>query len=518
MNNPSKNLRVLINSLYNIIGNALTIIIAFFLTPFMISHLGKEAYGIWSTIGQIFSYSYLLNIGFSASMTRYGSMAATQNNHQYMNNLVSTATAFYGFGATIIVIFTLCFSPFFPNLFHISPEHSREGFITMLTVGLVTAATMFMGPQSGLLSGLQRFDITNGVRTGTFLARSILILIFLYLGFGLIAIAIIELIKQLLTNILFYVTTRKLLPHLRISRLHFQLNIFKEMFYYGLNTFVYVMGSTLLYQSSAIIIGLLLNPEMVAIYSIPVILLNLITQIITSATEVINPAAASEFSKGNYDQLKTYYLHSLRYSCLLLTPITIFLLSRGDDFIELWIGHDFALSAQLLPILLLAHIFHMTQRGTFQILAAANWHRFFGFITILTGITSIILSIILTYNLKLGLWGMAWGTFFPSVLLNGLGVFAYSLRKLRIKFYTALSESYIPCTLFSIPIVIFLWFSKQAFTKTCWLNFILEGLITLLIWLIVAWLFILNAQEKTSIKNGIHKCKGKLKWLPQRSL
>ncbi|MDH3360559.1 MAG: hypothetical protein OEL55_06775, partial [Desulfobulbaceae bacterium] len=59
-----------INAASNWIAMVIQILIGFFLTPFVISHLGQSGYGIWVLIGSFIGYYGLLNLGVGAAVTR----------------------------------------------------------------------------------------------------------------------------------------------------------------------------------------------------------------------------------------------------------------------------------------------------------------------------------------------------------------------------------------------------------------------------------------------------------------
>ncbi len=74
---------IVLNAAYSIGRTVITILIAFWLTPFVVSHLGMETYGIWMTIGAVFAYSHVVQVGLSSSVVRFTSLAISLNDEDY---------------------------------------------------------------------------------------------------------------------------------------------------------------------------------------------------------------------------------------------------------------------------------------------------------------------------------------------------------------------------------------------------------------------------------------------------
>ncbi len=495
--------RVALNSIFNFGGVAAGIIITFFLTPFVVAKLGKEAYGVWVTVGSVAAYSYLLNVGFSNAVTRYVPIARTQKNITYLNEIISTSSAFYALGGLVMAILTLTFAPFVPDVFNVPENLAKASIITFLCAGLSIAISMPLGISLGFITGLQRYDISNGVRLSMTLLRTVAVVVFLSIGYGLVSMAVIDGCMRLSILGLYWLFIRRLVPDFTVSKTHAKWSLFKELIGFGFNTFIYVIGSLLIYKSDIIIIGILLGPEKVAIYAIPVILMGLISTLVTAATNVLQPAAAAEYAKGNIKLLGDYYVYGLRYTVLFLAPVVSLLLIRGADFITLWMGHDFELSGRLLPVLSIAQFIYISQRSSFQVLSAAGKHKFFGGITIATGVTNITISVILVTQFNLGLWGVAFGTFFPMLLLGGVVIFAYSSQKLGVSMWHAAQKSYLVGFISVVPSVLVLLVCNAYWKVDNWFMLVTQCSLAMLLWMVCTWFAVFSRVEKKKVINGL---------------
>src|SRR5205085_8084888 len=83
--------RIATNILSNWVALALGMAVAFFLTPFVVHHLGNVAYGVWVLVVSLNSYMGLLDLGMRGAVIRFVSKGATQNNDAEAGDAVSGA-------------------------------------------------------------------------------------------------------------------------------------------------------------------------------------------------------------------------------------------------------------------------------------------------------------------------------------------------------------------------------------------------------------------------------------------
>ena len=55
----------------NIVGRLISIVVWFLLTPLILDFIGADAYGLWVLATALLSYGYLLDLGTSATLTKY---------------------------------------------------------------------------------------------------------------------------------------------------------------------------------------------------------------------------------------------------------------------------------------------------------------------------------------------------------------------------------------------------------------------------------------------------------------
>src|SRR5579863_8681009 len=70
---------------------ATSVVVAFFLSPFIVHHLGNTAYGVWTLVISMISFMSLLDLGMRGAVTRFVGRNHAQGNHQEASRAVSAA-------------------------------------------------------------------------------------------------------------------------------------------------------------------------------------------------------------------------------------------------------------------------------------------------------------------------------------------------------------------------------------------------------------------------------------------
>src|SRR5215469_10079381 len=75
------------------------VLVAFWMTPFVVFHLGDSAYGIWALVLQLTGYMGVVDVGLRSALVRFISRLSARKDHASLNRLLSSALIIYGFFA-----------------------------------------------------------------------------------------------------------------------------------------------------------------------------------------------------------------------------------------------------------------------------------------------------------------------------------------------------------------------------------------------------------------------------------
>jgi O-antigen/teichoic acid export membrane protein len=141
----SKRPSLKINAISNWASLLVHIMVGFFLTPFIISHLGQNGYGIWTLVGSFIGYYGLLNLGVGSAITRYIARYSAQNDIKNLNDVANTALAMFCVTGLLAVIISFFVAEPLALFFKVTPEHFIEFKRIVWVLGISTGLSFPSG-------------------------------------------------------------------------------------------------------------------------------------------------------------------------------------------------------------------------------------------------------------------------------------------------------------------------------------------------------------------------------------
>src|ERR1700730_8733280 len=189
--------RIAQNVLSNWVALAITTVVGFFLSPFVVHHLGNLTYGVWVIIMSLVSYMNLLDLGLRGAVTRFVSKGTAQQDHEAANQAISGALWIRLWISLAIVAAGLVASAAFNHVFTIPVELQQTARIAVLITAVTVAINLWCGVFGGVLVALHRYDLTSSVSILQTVARAAGIVFLLRSGHGIMALAIWDLCTTL---------------------------------------------------------------------------------------------------------------------------------------------------------------------------------------------------------------------------------------------------------------------------------------------------------------------------------
>ena len=167
------------NVLSNWGGYAFSILLGFFISPFVIHHLGDSLYGVWVLIMSLTGYLGLLDAGVRGAVTRYVAKFHAESHHEDTNRTASSALVIFSAAGllSILISFGLAFGAI--DHFKIPSQFHSAARIVLCLAGFTVAASFLGGVFGGILVALHRFDINNLIQVTGSAFRSLAIVLVL---------------------------------------------------------------------------------------------------------------------------------------------------------------------------------------------------------------------------------------------------------------------------------------------------------------------------------------------------
>lgn len=466
------------NVMFNWLGTIANMAVGFFLSPFILHHLGDVAYGVWVLTVSVVGYLSLLDLGMQSSILRFVSQGHAKQDHQSASDATSAALWVRLQISALALLLSAALAAVFPHVFKIPQDLASDARKAIVLIGATTAITMSLGVLGGVISALNRYDLQNYVTLLQTAIRVIGIVAVLRTGHGIVAIAVCELVTVLAGKLLQVWMARRLYPELRIHLAKPKPETLKKIWSYSSYTFLITIAVQLVYQSDNLVVGAFVSTAAVTFYSIANSLCRYVTQVINSMSSTFTPAASSYEAVGDTASLLTLYRNGTRAMMLASLPITITLIIRGSSFIGLWMGPEYShISGIVLVILTIPLFFFFANQTPAAIAFGIEKHKTMAWWAIGEGVANLTLSIILVH--WYGIYGVAIGTLVPSLIAQ-LGFWPTYISKLvGLTPFEVIWNVWGPTILSSIPFAIASWTMETFHPAHNIAEFFLQVIVTL---------------------------------------
>lgn len=449
--NPEKPALLLArNTIWSFSTNLLGSALAFFLVPFLLRKTGDAAYGVWILIGSIFGYSSLMQAGMSSAVNREVPLLLVQSDSDGLRRVVSTSTAFYAFIGLSCLALTAFIYWRITRWIVIPIALVSQVECAVLIIGVALSAGMAAQGLGAVVSGYQRYDLLALARIIPLGLRALALLAALQYTNSLVAIAAIYALTDLSSIATCALFAYRLLPPNAISCAWVSFALFGRMLAYGLNTILYSLGSILLLKTSEIIIGILLTPEKVTLYALAAGLVLTLTGLVEAFCGALKPMVTHLHTRQDHGKVKEVALRTQKLVLLFALPSCALLLIMGVPLLEIWVHKRNSELAFVLGLLSIGHLLRVAQFSNFLVLVGIGQHRVFGWLTIATGVTTGLLSV-LAINLGYGIVGVAAANLVALGIFNGIVLPRHFARKLRITTKEWFRRVLAPALLASLP-------------------------------------------------------------------
>ena len=400
--------------------------VSFFLSPFVVHHLGDTAYGVWTLLTALVGYLGLLDFGVRGAVTRYVAHHHAAEDAESCSSIVSAGLALYGLLGSLAILVAAVIAYLSPFLFNI-PEAYIDDTKIVLVVGGVTMATTMLGAVfGGVISGLQRFDISSGIEISLTAIRTTAIVIALSEGYGLVSLAVIHLAASLLNGLAAWVIARRLYPDLQIRfRTPLWTHTRTILSFSVLLSAIHIFG-VLIYYTDVVVISVFLPVSLVTFYAIAGNLCDYARQIAASLSALMTPRVSALASTGSTGAAQEI-MSVARVATLITASIAAIFVIRGESFINLWMGPEYGPpSGEVLRILALVTLLSGARSVAVASIIGINKHRALIPVLAAEAACNLVLSILLVR--PFGLAGVAMGTLIPSLVVS-LGYLPYCLAR-----------------------------------------------------------------------------------------
>jgi O-antigen/teichoic acid export membrane protein len=218
------------NTLFGVISNIAQVVTRLVTVPIVIHHLGLGGYGIWNIIVTTATYMRFGSVGVKTAFQKYVAEATGNGDYQRANQLLSTGFAVMLALSVAGLIPVALLSTRIAQAAGVPQEFlkSASGAIALLAWIMVMAnvgATF-----EAIVMGGHRIDLVRKFGTALTVAEAVAIVVVLYFGQGLYAMAAVMGISELLYITACYFASKKVVPEIKLSFSSVTPSVLPELF------------------------------------------------------------------------------------------------------------------------------------------------------------------------------------------------------------------------------------------------------------------------------------------------
>ncbi|MDR3197043.1 MAG: oligosaccharide flippase family protein [Planctomycetaceae bacterium] len=451
MDNPQKYLNNLLKGAgLHVVNFGIAVVLGFVLAPYIIRTLGERDYGINVIVAGLVGAFSLADLGISAAVSRFFTVAYAQKDKGEC--IALSNTAFFAFlilgGIGFLGLLAAALGIYWLNLMD-----DRSLIAAVIVINGFTFCINFpMNIFIGIVNGTMRQELIGGQFMVFRLLGALTTFLILFFGGRLIALATANLIITLLNMIVLLKLISIAFPEFVLSPAYFQKKLLFKLIRYGIFTFLVFVSGVVLNQGSLFVISTLINIEAIAYFHL--IAMELSGNMINLTEAIMGNWLTSWLTLLYSNQSKDLADKTLKLAYKMSTGFTSFftfgLIVWGPDFLRRWGGQNedgnypFLEAYPCLVLITLGAWFTQCQAPNTKYLYALAKHAFIAYAGLIGNILALAGAAVCLY-LGYGVVSVAGCIMLSMLAVRGIAVPVYvcRLRKENAANYFLQIASYI---------------------------------------------------------------------------
>jgi len=338
------------NSLWNLSGSAVPMVVALATVPLLIGALGVEGFGIVTMVGSVIGYFGVLDINLSAGAIKYLAEHHAAGDRMRFAETFWFGILFYGllglagavgifFGAEVLVA----------RFFEVSADMHAQTVLAFQIGAIGFALSQAQNYLMVVPQALQRYDRSAQGEAVFGVLVNLASVAAALAGVGVAGVILARVVVSSI-NFLYLIWLIRGF-HLGLAPCWPRKEVRSALTSFSAYAYLSKIASTLHQHADKLIVGAIGGPVALTFYTVPATLAGRILGLTYRLSSVIYPRASALAGAGRMHELRPVYLGVMRYVTYInLTALGVIVLA-GDEFLRRWVGEEFV--AQGYPVLVL---------------------------------------------------------------------------------------------------------------------------------------------------------------------
>ena len=435
--------RIVRASLATYLRTGVSMVVFFFLTPFVMARLGVDDYGLWVLAFSLVGFLRLLDLGLGTGVVKFVADSDGRRDPEERNRILSSSIAVYLLIGALAAGLVALLAPVLPGALDIDAGQARK---TETLLWLVALRVVVLGvPLSvfrGILFGKQRIAVLNAVQTLATLLYAGSTWLLLTRGGGVVALAAVNLAVMLVEHAAYAVLAFRLVPDLRLSPALVNARSMRRIASFSAFAFVSTAAWMILMRADPLVVKLHLPLAAVAIYGVALKVTERLSMLVKQFVNLLTPVIAERHGAGARAGVRDLLRDGTRYAFAIGTMLCVPVLLLARDLLTAWLGPEFGEAGVVLALLAAALLVSVPQMMASNVLAMSAW-PWFAAAAAAAGV-GVNLGVSILLVRPLGLAGVALGTLIAVLLIDVLVVVPRALAAHALSGRAYLREAIVP--------------------------------------------------------------------------
>lgn len=343
--------------------------------------LGANTFGLLETILSVIIILVLFNdFGISRSVSRF--IAKNIDNKNRLLEISATGLVIKLVSIILGSLVLYFIMPILDNLFKVKLSDYTIFIVLLL---LLRSFNDYFLRQ---FQGLRRLDVVAFFNISKGTVHLILVTVSLFLGYGIGAILLSEILILFLIN-LGYVYL--LIKHQYFSLLKFSIDTIKEVIMYSFPMFIIAISFIIYMRSDVLMIQYFYDSYQVGLYSLATLI---VTKLQTPFT-AISAATSPVFARLEIEKGQGIFMNTFKISLILALPMSVGLYLVAEPLVEVVFGRDYSESIDVLKIYCVFMFFYCLNAVFSPIMDYIGKAKVRSVFIVISAILNIVLNLIL---------------------------------------------------------------------------------------------------------------------------
>ena len=494
-----ENKATLVNLIASLVTFAVTLAIGFFLSPYIVKHLGAEANGFTQLASNFVTYASLITIALNSMGSRFMSVEYHSGNIEQVNKYYSSLIVANVAVVSVLIVPAVFVVAKLESILNISTENVFDVKILFSAVFF----TFFISQINSIFSSAtyvkNRLYYSSAVSAATALLRATL-LIFLFSLFKphMYYVSIVGAFLALVSLPTNFLIKKHLLPEIGFGKKYFDIKCIIKLITSGVWNTINQCGNILMTGLDLLLTNIFITPVEMGILAVaktmPANIINL-GQLVNNC---FSPGLTITYVKSKEEVLSNLRW-AMRVSNIFMSiPIGVFCV-LGKEFYSLWVP---SLDCRKLVILSFLSCMNFVPFSGPQVLynvyTTTNKLKFNSITVVLGGVLNFVVVYLLLKFTNLGVYAVAGVSSVVSVVRNLIVTVPYTARLLGLKWYEFYKDVINSCVCFLL-VAVTTAAVKSVIAADSWISLIIAVLFSCIISLVIEMFVLLKKEDRVKV-------------------